>query len=184
MSEDNCVTQILEILGKIDLLIDLTEDLSATVDETTTTDEFMSIAGSANIFSLMKNLSLSKSILHNMSASMMDISRSQAIKHSDKSSGPSMNPLAAKSISKFIEVVKETEEERVSEEKNNIEPTEEEPLEKNVRKEKTAEELQKIEEEKERRRKENKNKNEEENKHVGNVVEYFKQKFEEEDEDE
>lgn len=182
--DDNCVGQILNILGKIDILIELTEDLSITVDDVTTQDEFVSIAGSANVFTIMKNIALAKSILHNISASMMDISRSQSIKYGDSKEGPSMNPQAAKTVSKIVEVIKEeyVEEEPESEqiEEKSTEKQKEENLTKVARKEKSPEEKQKIEDEKTRRRSID-SKKQQENLQVGNVLDYFKQKFEEED---
>ena len=182
--DDNCVGQILSILGKIDILIELTEDLSLTVDDVTSEDDFVSMAGSANVFTIMKNIALAKSILHNMSATMMDVSRSQSIKYGESKDGPSMNPQAAKTVSKIVEFVKEeyVEEEPEPEklEKESAEKEKKEKLTRSVRKEKTPEEKQKIEDEKTRRRSVD-SKKQQENLQVGNVLDYFKQKFQEED---
>ena len=182
--DDNCVGQILNILGKIDLLIELTEDLSITVDDVTTEDDFVSMAGSTNVFTIMKNIALAKSILHNMSATMMDISRSQSIKYGESKDGPSMNPQAAKTVSKIVEFIKEEslepEPEPEQPEEESTEKAKKEKLTKSVRKEKSPEEKQKIEDEKTRRRAVD-SKKQQENLQVGNVLDYFKQKFQEED---
>ena len=173
--EKNCVAEILSLLGKIDVMLEMTEDLSEAFDTVSTTSEFLELVGSPTVFSTMKNVSLLKSILHNMSAQMMDISRAQAIKYADSENA--LSPTATKLVSDFVKSEAETKEEIPAEDsKKEEEPVVEQPPE---RKEKSQEEMQKIQNEKKRRRLQ-----QESNKHIGNVLEYFKEKFEEVDDDE
>jgi len=182
--EKNCVAEILSLLGKVDVMLEMTEDLSQAFDTVSTTNEFLQLAGSPTVFSTMKNVSLLKSILHNMSAQMMEISRAQAIKYADSENA--LSPTATKLVSDFVKMeVEDKEEESVEEPKQEETPEEkivkeelvvEQPPE---RKEKSQEEIQKIQDEKKRRRKQDA-----ENRHIGNVMDYFKEKFEEVDDDE
>lgn len=182
--EKNCVAEILSLLGKIDVMLEMTEDLSEAFDTVSTTNEFLQLAGSPTVFSTMKNVSLLKSILHNMSAQMMEISRAQAIKYADSENA--LSPTATKLVSDFVKMETENKEEEPAEEPKQEEAPEEkivkeEPVVEQPpeRKEKTQEEIQKIQNEKKRRRKQDS-----ENRHIGNVMDYFKEKFEEVDDDE
>jgi len=182
--EKNCVAEILSLLGKVDVMLEMTEDLSQAFDTVSTTNEFLQLAGSPTVFSTMKNVSLLKSILHNMSAQMMEISRAQAIKYADSENA--LSPTATKLVSDFVKMeVEDKEEESVEEPKQEETPEEkivkEEPVVEQPpeRKEKSQEEIQKIQDEKKRRRKQDA-----ENRHIGNVMDYFKEKFEEVDDDE
>lgn len=178
--EKNCVAEILSLLGKIDVMLEMTEDLSEAFDTVSTTNEFLQLAGSPTVFSTMKNVSLLKSILHNMSAQMMEISRAQAIKYADSENA--LSPTATKLVSDFVKMESETKEEEPTEEPKQEEKiVKEEPVvdQPPERKEKSQEEIQKIQNEKKRRRKQDA-----ENRHIGNVMDYFKEKFEEVDDDE
>lgn len=184
--EKNCVAEILSLLGKIDVMLEMTEDLSQAFDTVSTTNEFLQLVGSPTVFSTMKNVSLLKSILHNMSAQMMDISRAQAVKYADSENA--LSPTATKLISDFVKMEVEDKEE---EEESVEEPKQEETTKKKIvkeepvleqspeRKEKSQEEIQKIKNEKKRRRNQDA-----QNRHIGNVMDYFKEKFEEVDDDE
>jgi len=173
--EKNCVAEILSLLGKVDVMLEMTEDLSQAFDTVSTANEFLQLAGSPTVFSTMKNISLLKSILHNMSAQMMDISRAQAIKYADSENA--LSPTATKLVSDFVKIESENKEkEPVEESKEKEDIVVENPPE---RKEKSQEEIKKIQNEKKRRRSQDS-----ENRQIGNVMDYFKEKFEEVDDDE
>lgn len=139
MADEN-VNHILNVLGQIDLLIEITEELNLDIDKLAVSDDYLKLVGSANIFDLMRSSSQLKAVLHNMSANLMDASRLQSIKESkDSKKGLSPNDRVVTQdlAHKASEEIKKEENYKKSEKDSNTE-----------------------------------------NKHIGNALEYFKDRME------
>ena len=144
MADEN-VSSILTVLGQIDLLIEITDELNLDIDKLAVSDDYLKLVGSANIFDLMRSSSQLKAVLHNMSANLMDASRLQALKESKENK---------KGLSPNDRVVTQDLAHKASEE------------------------LKK--EESDNRSEKDSNKK---NKHIGNALEYFKDRMEDNIED-
>jgi len=186
---NNCVPEILDLLGKVDALLDMVDDLSITFDEFSGNEEFLTIVGGANSFQTMKNISLLKSILHSITAILMETSRAQALKY-EKDNGPVMHPSAPKNINQFINKIimaaEAAQKNQEAKEKDNTDSNTQLPEEKLLseesepkRQNRSPEEENVIAREKEKRRSQEK-----QNKHLGNAMDYFKEKFLEEEDNE
>ena len=149
MNENENTEKILSILSKIDLLINIVDDLSDDIDEATVSDDYLKLVGSPSVFDILRSTSQLKAVLHNMTANMMEASRTQSLieKDNNKKLTPAdrkvsqdLADAATKELSEDIDNNKE--------EDNNISDQE--------------------------------NKSSK-NKHIGNAIDYFRDKLEEDE---